>query len=323
MKQVVATRSADWLEGKDSGMLADRWGAPPFTVLDARKGYWKHRRAFWETTYHIHSEMGRADNLLGYKGLGGASARGTSVFCPVLCELMLRWFCPAGGSVLDPFAGGSVRGCVAARTGLRYTGVDLSREQVEENRRQATRMGGIAERTNGAKWTHPTWICADSRQLRKLEAVRAHGPFDFVFSCPPYFDLERYSDDPRDLSEAQSYENFLVAYRQIIGEAVARLAPNRFAVFVVGEIRDEHGFCRNFVSDTIAAFQEHGARLYNNAIMMLPLASLPMRANASFNATAKLGTCHQNILVFWNGRSPNKDVKSIGLHNASKPLEWY
>ena len=52
--------------------------------------------------------MGRADNLLGYKGLGGASARGTSVFCPVLCELMLRWFCPAGGSVLDPFAGGSV-----------------------------------------------------------------------------------------------------------------------------------------------------------------------------------------------------------------------
>ena len=133
--------------------------------------------------------------------------------------------------------------------------------------------------------------------------------------------VKRVSDRIQSITgiPEESYENFLVAYRQIIGEAVARLAPNRFAVFVVGEIRDEHGFCRNFVSDTIAAFQEHGARLYNNAIMMLPLASLPMRANASFNATAKLGTCHQNILVFWNGRSPNKDVKSIGLH---KPKMW-
>lgn len=29
---------------------------------------------------------------------------------PVLCELAYRWFCLAGGLVLDPFAGGSVRG---------------------------------------------------------------------------------------------------------------------------------------------------------------------------------------------------------------------
>ena len=30
---------------------------------------------------------------------------GTSIFDPVLCELVYRWFCPAGGAVLDPFAG--------------------------------------------------------------------------------------------------------------------------------------------------------------------------------------------------------------------------
>ena len=72
-----------------------------------------------------------------------------------------------------------------------------------------------------------------------------------------------------------------------------------------------------------SASQEHGARLYNNAIMMLPLASLPMRANAAFAASAKLGTCHQHVLVFWNGKAPNRDVKTIGLHNASRPLEWF
>jgi len=36
-----------------------------------------------------------------------------SIFDPVACELSYRWFCPKEGEVLDPFAGGSVRGIVA------------------------------------------------------------------------------------------------------------------------------------------------------------------------------------------------------------------
>ena len=41
---------------------------------------------------------------------------GTSIFDPVLCEIAYRWFCPPGGLVLDPFAGGSVRGIIANRS---------------------------------------------------------------------------------------------------------------------------------------------------------------------------------------------------------------
>lgn len=38
------------------------------------------------------------------------ASTGTSIFDPVICEIAYRWFCPPGGTVLDPFAGGSVRG---------------------------------------------------------------------------------------------------------------------------------------------------------------------------------------------------------------------
>ena len=104
---------------------------------------------------------------------------------------------------------------------------------------------------------------ADARALPRLDGVG--GGFDFVFSCPPYYDLERYSDDPKDLSGATTYEEFLVGYRAIIRAALAKLKPDRFCAFVVGEIRDPStGFCRNFVGDTIHAFQECGARLYNS-----------------------------------------------------------
>ena len=309
---------ARWLEGR--GELAERFGAPPFSVLDARKGYWTNRREYWLHRYQIRSEQGRGDNLLGYAGLGGAASKGTSVFCPVLCELMYRWFCPAAGAVLDPFAGGSVRGCVAARLGLRYAGVELSGTQVAENRQQAIHMGQLAAEAQ-AHWQPPVWLHADARELPTLESLPTQS--DFLFSCPPYYDLEVYSDDRRDLSLAADYAAFLAAYTEIIGAALRRLATNRFACFVVGEIRDGEGLMRNFVGDTISAFLACGAKLYNHAIMMLPLNTLPMRAPAALKATAKLGMCHQHVLVFYKGRAPTKDkVQAMGLRNAQKPLEW-
>ena len=61
------------------------------------------------------------------------ASTGTSIFDPVLCEIAYRWFCPPGGTVLDPFAGGSVRGIVASRLGRRYVGIELRAEQVAAN----------------------------------------------------------------------------------------------------------------------------------------------------------------------------------------------
>lgn len=60
-------------------------------------------------------------------------APGTSIFDPVLCELAYKWFCPEGGVIFDPFAGGSVRGIVAGLLGYKYYGIDLSSEQIKAN----------------------------------------------------------------------------------------------------------------------------------------------------------------------------------------------
>jgi DNA modification methylase len=215
-------------------------------------------------------------------------ASGTSIFDPVLCELVYRWFCPAGGTVLDPFAGGSVRGIVASKLGLRYKGLDLSERQIEENRRQAAEI---------CTANQPTWILGDSRNTCSLAA----GGYDLIFSCPPYGDLEVYSDDERALSTLD-YPGFLAAYREIIGRCAAMLKPDCFACFVVGDFRDRQGFYRNFVSETIAAFESAGVRLYNEAILVTAVGSLPIRIGKQFGRYRKLGKTHQNVLVFYNGQ---------------------
>lgn len=364
------TEDADG-DDAERASLSDRFLIPPFSVLDARQGYWQSRKSAW-ISLGIKSELGRGEHALGEsegvndrhgigsdgngpartfgqdlmrgehvvgggkpltwiaehvnerglnyyrkrnsarairdhewqrEHLGGVQAPeesyGTSVFDPVLCELAYRWFCPPTGTVFDPFAGGSVRGIVAAKLGRRYTGIDLSARQIAANIEQAQMIVPDAL---------PTWHVGDSRDARSIVGDAA--PFDFVFSCPPYADLEIYSDDPRDLS-TMPYDEFLTAYRDIIATAVDLLADDRFACFVVGDVRDRRGLYRNFVSDTIDAFHRAGARLYNEAILVTAVGSLPIRVGRQFESARKLGKTHQNVLVFVKG-DPKRATQACG-----------
>jgi hypothetical protein len=225
---------------------------------------------------------------------GGAT--GTSIFDPVLCEIVYTWFSPPRGRILDPFAGGSVRGIVAAYLGRKYTGVDLRPEQIAANEAQARAIipGNL-----------PAWIEGDSR-----EAIPA-GKVDLVFSCPPYYDLEVYSEDPRDLSTCPSYADFLEAYRAIILASLDRLKADRFACFVVSNLRDRSGMYHNLVADTAAAFEAGGARLYNDAVLLTAVGSLPIRVGRQFVMSRKLGKTHQNVLVFIKG-DPQKAASACG-----------
>lgn len=217
---------------------------------------------------------------------------GTSIFDPVLCELAYRWFCPPGGLVLDPFAGGSVRGIVAARLGRKYLGIDLRPEQVAANRVQASAICRPGDH-------FPEYIEGDSKDvLRGL--VNGEPGVDFVFSCPPYADLEVYSDDPRDLS-TMPWPAFEKVYREIIGKAIALLRPDRFACFVVGEVRGKGGGYYGLVPATIAAFEAAGAAFYNEMILITAAGSLPIRAAKQFEHSRKVGKTHQNVLLFCKG----------------------
>ena len=133
-------------------LLRDKYIEPPFTRLDAVSGSWQKRKTLWKQK-GIKSELGREGALCFTQGLNAFDPResytGTSIFDPVLCELMYRWFCPEGGTILDPFAGGSVRGIVANFLGFKYTGLELRLEQVDSNRQQAIDILPI---TNQPQW---------------------------------------------------------------------------------------------------------------------------------------------------------------------------
>jgi hypothetical protein len=128
-----------------------------------------------------------------------------------------------------------------------------------------------------------------------------HAPdADMVFSCPPYGDLEVYSDNPLDLSNME-WHTFVAAYKRIILRSVQRMKNDSFACFVVGDFRDKKGFYRNFVSETIDGFEQAGAFLYNEAILATSVGSASMRVTKQFESSRKMAKTHQNFLVFCKG----------------------
>jgi len=55
-----------------------------------------------------------------------------------------------------------------------------------------------------------------------------------------------------------------------------------------------------------------GMELYNEAILVTAVGSLPIRVGRQFDAARKLGKTHQNVLVFVKG-DPRKATDAIGL----------
>ena len=86
------------------------------------------------------------------------------------------------------------------------------------------------------------------------------------------------------------------------------LRPDRFAVWVVGDVRDKQtGAVHRLADITISAFEANGFILYNNVVFCTPLSSNGFRAARVFPATRKLLPVHQNVLVFYRG-----NTKAIG-----------
>lgn len=197
--------------------------------------------------------------------------------------------------------GGVVRGAVAGKLGYKYTGVDLSAEQIKVNNERVKKLNlGV------------NYIQGNSLNIDKLVS---ENDFDLVYSCPPYFDLEIYTDDKEDLSNLGKYEDFVKQYKEIIKKSCAKLKDNRFAIFVVGDIRDKQGAYRGFVQDTINAFKEAGLIFYNDIILANAIATASLRARKLFG-NRKVVKVHQNVLVFYKG-----DVKEI-QNNFKKEIDF-
>jgi ParB-like chromosome segregation protein Spo0J/DNA modification methylase len=276
-------------QAEQSAKLADEFGAAPFSVLDTRKGEWLDKKRVWRDAIGDDGES-RENTLFTSSGDDVSNKlqdfAGVSILDPVMAELMVRWFGTPGGVAFDPFAGDSVFGFVSAKLGMKFKGIELRKEQVDLNQTRVNDAGLDAIYYNDTS--------------ENMSAYIKDGECDMIFTCPPYADLEIYSNDPRDLS-TMGHNQFFEVYAKILAQTFGKLKNNRFAVVVMGEVRGKDGGYIGTIPKTISIMERAGYTYYNEMIIVNTAGTLALRAGRQMRATRKIGKMHQNILVFLKG----------------------
>ena len=334
-------------DNPDHASLNDRFIVPPFSILDTRRGYWQERKKQWyslmgnlgesrndtlvqslemkykdlyQRTKHHRKELGISfreyiDKYVPKEELEREQskivAQGVSIFDPVIAEIACRWFAPENGAkIFDCFAGDTCKGLVFGQCGYEFTGVELRQEQIDVNNKVLENFPNIAVR----------YICDDGQNVGKHIEPESQ---DLLFSCPPYFDLEVYSDLPNDASNQGTYEDFISIIRNAFTSAIGCLKQDSFAVICVGDVRDKRtGVYYDFVGDVKQIFKDGGMLFYNDIVLIEIGATAAIRASR-YMETRKVVKMHQNILVFYKGNPKNIKKKFNKITFSEEDTEFF
>jgi hypothetical protein len=235
-------------------------------------------RRLTNETGHTGTRTGtmRADHDSVYTGTN-------SVFPAPLVEWVLLRYAPSGSHILDAFAGGPPRAVVASIMGYQYSGFELREDQIAENQAilRELKLGNVQ------------YIHGDARFLD------ADLPkFDFSLTCPPYYDLEQYSDLDADLSNARTYWEFNAGMALCADAHRRHMKPGAFVCIVVGPFRDKKtGELIDFPAHTVENFREAGFIYWQQIILSKNFASAAKRSTNAWRGH-KLVPCHEFLLIF-------------------------
>lgn len=270
-----------------------------YTRPSPGKGWFATTTTVWKTDEIIRRRVRDWRRLTGETGHTGertgtfrkdhdSAYTGThSVFPAPLVEwILLRYGGPPGGRILDAFAGGPPRGVVATIMGYQYVGLEIRQAQIDENIATLKRLKLWGKKPASYLLANACYFGPDL------------GQFDAALTCPPYYDLEQYSDDPADLSNMVSYEAFNASMSMCAMSHFDVMKPGAFVCIVVGPFRNKKtGELRDFAGHTISNFREAGFIFWQQVVLSKNFASASIRSTNAWRGH-KLVPAFEFLLVF-------------------------
>ena len=159
----------------------------------------------------------------------GGGLRALSKFNSENCKNIINYFTCKGDTILDPFAGRS-RATISNHLGRKYIGFELTEKYFPQTIGEDLRVYND-DSANMGKW------------LDYLDYA------DLVFTCPPYWDMEKYSKDENDLSTFKTYDKFLDGCNSRLELASQYLKDDGFLIVALMDFRRK-GILHSWHTDT-------------------------------------------------------------------------
>ncbi|MHB1134188.1 MAG: DNA methyltransferase [Chloroflexota bacterium] len=156
-------------------------------------------------------------------------------FVPQIPHQVLLRYTKAGEVVVDLFSGMGTTLIECRHLGRHGIGLELNAAVAEASRARlelAENAAGVETAVLVGDATAAEGLALPRAELARLGREAA----DCLILHPPYHDIIRFSDDPRDLSTAPDLSAFLAGFARAAANAVALLRPGRFLALVVGDV---------------------------------------------------------------------------------------
>jgi DNA modification methylase len=215
-----------------------------------------------------------------------------SRFNPKLASRAIGYWSNPNDLIFDPFAGRATRGFVANSLKRNYLGIEISEVTFANVKEAYGELVGCQKSFGFEPRCNLTLIKGDG--CERCEELSDES-VDLVFTCPPYWNIERYESCEGQLSDCKTYKEFLSRISSCLKECYRVLKPEHFSVWVVSDFRRGHFYCLH--KDIIDLHLQNGFELHDIVISVLnsPFVSF----KAAFNDREKYtGKTHEYILVF-------------------------
>lgn len=144
-------------------------------------------------------------------------------------QLMLR-YTKKGDWVLDPFVGSGTTLIECRRLGRNGIGVDINPDVVEKAKQ-------LIEKEPNKFNVITDVVVGDSTQINFKEILENWNikKVQLTIMHPPYHDIIKFSDNPRDLSNAPTVEKFLEMFGKVLDNVLPVLEDGRYLGIVIGD----------------------------------------------------------------------------------------
>lgn len=153
-------------------------------------------------------------------------------FVPQIPRQLIQRYTKKGDFILDPFMGSGTTAFEAETLDRNFIGIELNDKMVSYVK------GKMIDAKPELSFN---FLCADSVSseiqglIKRILSAHNKTTVDFAILHPPYFDILKFTNDPKDLSNCANLSDFLEAFARVLNNVKNVLKQERYLAIVIGD----------------------------------------------------------------------------------------
>lgn len=160
-------------------------------------------------------------------------------FVPQIPQQLIKRYTKRNDLVFDPFLGSGTTAFECEKLNRNFIGIDLNIEMVNYVKSKFKNENNLVEIDNNNFFEFIKGDSSDKNTFKKIEKIinekNENKKAQLAILHPPYFDIIKFSDDEKDLSNAASIDEFLKEFSKVIKNTKSILNKGGYLAIVIAD----------------------------------------------------------------------------------------